>query len=328
MKYSLRGVLRGVFLILFFILSISGHHIFAATVALVTNVDNSEYQVSRETFAQNLKEEAAQNNLSVDFVTIDSKGNKEDFISQLKNAEKTADLFFVAGTPNAMLVKEAGITKPVVFAAVADPVGAKLVNQLDYSGTNFTGVQCSVPEDRQVKALLLALPSVKKVGLLYTPGDPAPAGQAKKWKDVLSSKGITVHEIFIPDTLASADELSALTAQFAGKVDVIVTTADSKVVSFGEGMIKSANENKIPTYAGVIALVKKGALMCLGFDFPEGAKVAALMAREILSGRNPMTMPVGAYPKYKLVLNLKTAQQLKIEIPPETLKLASEVIRE
>ncbi|MDD5669932.1 MAG: ABC transporter substrate-binding protein [Candidatus Omnitrophica bacterium] len=327
MECGFRTALRGVFFVFLFIMSISCHT-YAATVALVTNVDNSEYQVSRETFAQSLKEDAARSNLSIDFITIDSKGNKEDFISQLKNIEKTADLFFVAGTPNAMLVKEAGITKPVIFAAVADPVGAKLVNQLDYSGTNFTGVQCSVPEDRQIKALLLALPSIKRVGLLYTPGDPAPASQAKKWKDVLSSKGITVHEVFIPDTLASSDELSALTAQFAGKVDVIVTTADSKVVSFGDGMIKVANENRIPTYAGVIALVKKGALMCLGFDFPEGAKVAVPMAREILGGRNPMTMPVGAYPKYKLVLNIKTAQQLKVEIPPETLKLASEVIKD
>ncbi|MBU1998172.1 MAG: hypothetical protein KKE64_01605, partial [Candidatus Omnitrophica bacterium] len=198
---------------------------YAAKIAIVTNVDNPDYKNCRETFEREIKREGPANGIDIDFVYLDTKGDKAAFISGVNNLAAEVDLFFVAGTPNALAIKEAGVTKPVLFNAIAGPVGAKLVNSLEAPGTNFTGVHCAVPEDRQLRALLLAVPNVRRIGLLYNPSDPAPAGQAKKWKDAIMGKeGLEIREFFIPETVNSAEALAEVTRALVGQVDVIVST--------------------------------------------------------------------------------------------------------
>jgi putative ABC transport system substrate-binding protein len=301
---------------------------YAATVALVTNADNPDYKTARDSFEQALKKESVARNVPVDFVFIDGKGNKDDFIAQIKKIEKDVALIFVAGTPNAVALKEGGIAKPVIFSAVAGPVKAQLVNSLEKPGTNFTGVHCAVPEDRQLKALQLVLPKAKKIGLLYNPADPSVAGQAGRWKTVIAEKGLEAVEFFIPETVNSADTLAEAVKPMIGKVDVILTTADAKVSPYGEGMIKIAEENAIPTYTSLTSLVRKGSLVSLGFDFAEGAKLSAPQALDIIAGKNPAEMPVLTFPQYKLLINMKAAQKIKVDVPIEAVKVASEIIKE
>lgn len=302
---------------------------YAAKIAILTNIDNPDYKSCRNSFEQAVKKEADSRNVPIEIVYVDGQGDKENFIAEIKKIEPSVDLFFVAGTPNALAVKEAGVTKPVIFNAIAGPVGAGLVNSLEAPGTNFTGVHCAVPEDRQIRALLLTLPNVKKIGLLYNPNDPAPAGQAKKWKDsVILKEGLEIVEFFIPETVKSADDLAEATKPMIGKVDVIVTTADAKVSPYGEGMINVANTNGVPTYTSLTSLAKRGALVSLGFNFVEGAKLSAPQALDILAGKSPANIPVTTFTQYKLVLNLKTAQKIKLDIPLEAVKTASEVIKE
>jgi putative ABC transport system substrate-binding protein len=226
-----------------------------------------------------------------------------------------------------MAVKQAGITKPVIFTAIANPVGAKLVNSLDAPGTNFTGGHCAVPEDKQLRALLMVLPKVKKIGILYNPEDPAPASQAKAWKNAIIAQGLEAIEFLIPATIKSADELAEATKPMVGKVDVIVTTADAKVSPYGDGMIKVANDNNIPTYVSLGQLVNKGALVSLGYNFVEGARLNVTQAFQILNGRNPADIAVTTFPEYRLVVNSKTAKAIGVEIPLKALKMASEVVQ-
>jgi putative ABC transport system substrate-binding protein len=226
-----------------------------------------------------------------------------------------------------MAVKAAGITKPVIFSCIANPIGAKLVNSLDKPGTNFTGNHCAVPEDKQLRALLMVLPDAKKIGVLYNPEDPAPATQAKRWKDAIDAQGLVAVEFLIPATVKSADELAEATKPMIGKVDVIVTTADAKVSPYGEGMIRVANENKTPSYVSLNQLVNKGALVSLGYNFVEGARLNVGQAMEIFKGKDPSDIPVNTFPEYRLVINSQTAQAIGVSIPLRALKIASEVVK-
>jgi len=296
-------------------------------VLLAVNADNPDYANARNTFREGLEAEGSKAGLDVKFTVLDTKGDKDAFMAKLKELEPTIDLIFVPGTPNAMAVKQAGITKPVIFTAIANPVGAKLVNSLDAPGTNFTGGHCAVPEDKQLRALLMVLPKVKKIGILYNPDDPAPASQAKKWKDAIAAQGLEAVDFSIPATTKSADELAEATKPMVGKVDVIVTTADAKVSPYGAGMITVANENKIPTYVSLGQLVNKGALVSLGYNFVEGAKLNVTQAIQILSGRSPADIAVTTFPEYRLVVNSKTAKAIGVEIPLKALKMASEVVQ-
>jgi len=296
-------------------------------VLLAVNADNPDYANARGAFKNTLEAEGAKAGLAIKFTVLDTKGDRAAFLARLKELEPTIDLIFVPGTPNAMAVKEAGITKPVIFTALANPVGAKLVNSLDAPGTNFTGGHCAVPEDKQLRALLMVLPKVKKIGILYNPEDPAPASQAKKWKDAIAAQGLEAIDFSIPATTKSADELAEATKPIVGKVDVVVTTADAKVSPCGEGMIRIANENKIPTYVSLGQLVNKGALVSLGYNFVEGAKLNATQAVQILNGKNPAGVAVTTFPEYRLVVNTKTAKAIGVEIPLKALKMASEVVQ-
>ena len=296
-------------------------------VLLAVFFDNPDYESSRKAFREELDKQAKSANVKIDFMLLDTQGSKGLFISQLKKMEPQVDLIFVAGTPNCLAVKEAGITKPVIFTAVADPVGAKLVNSLDVPKTNFTGCHCAVSIRRQLSALTFVIPQVKKIGLLYNPKDQAPASQVAHWKEAIAGLGLQSIEFPIPEYANSADTLADATRAMIGKVDVIVTTADAKVSAYGEGMVAVANTNKIPTYASLNSLVRKGALMSLGFDFPKGAAATASQAMEIFKGKNPGKVPVVTIPEYKLVVNLNTAKAIDLIIPDSVIKTAAEIIK-
>ena len=137
-----------------------------------------------------------------------------------------------------------------------------------------------------------------------------------------------VIDFSIAKDASSADQLAEAAKAAVGKVDVLVTTADAKVAAYGEGMIKIAAENKIPTYASLSQLVKKGAVLSLGFNFVEAVKTVNVpQAIKILNGENAGAIPVKTYPVYKLAINVNTAKAIGIDIPVQALKTASEVIQ-
>ncbi len=299
----------------------------AKKVLLAVYFDNPDYKTARNTFRAELTKAAAREGLDIEFMELNTNRDKEAFITRLKELEPEVDLIFTTGTPNAMAVKQAGITKPVVFSAVANPVGAKLVKSLDRPGTNFTGNYCAVSASNQLRALLLTLPSVKKIGILYNPDDPAPTSQAKGWRKAVKDAGLELEEFFIPKETSSAADLAEATKQAVGKVDVLVTTADAKVSPYGEGWIDACIENKIPTYATLAQLVRKGALLSLGYNFAEGAKMNVSQAMDILKGKSPKDIACNTFREYQLLINMSTAKKIGVSIPLRALRTASEIIK-
>jgi len=297
----------------------------AKTVVIALCYSNPDYAVSSKVFEEGLTKEFKIRKSALEVIHIDTNGDKELFIAKIKEFEPKADLFFVAGTPNAVLLKEAGITKPVLFTAVADPVSAKLVDKLDKPGGNFTGNHCAVPEDRQLTMLLLVAPKTQKIGLLYTPGDIAAASQIEAWKNAIKAKNKEYVEIPIPDSVSSEEEMAATAKAAAGKVDVIVTVAENKVSQLGAGVIAAAKDMHIPYYSSLLQLVEKGALAGLGFDFSATAKLSVTQARSILNGASCASMAVITFPKYRFLINAATAKALGIVIRSDV-KSAAEII--
>ncbi len=295
-------------------------------VLLAVYYDNTDYDTCRNIFKEELALEAKKAGLTLEFMVLDTHGSKELFINQLKKMEPQIDLIFTAGTPNCLAIKEAGITKPVIFTAVADPVEAKLVESLVQPNTNFTGSHCAVSADRQLSALLYVIPAAKKIGFLYNPEDPAPVSQVKAWKEAMARIKMKAIEYLIPSAANSIDSLADAAQPIVGKVDVLVTLADAKISAFSEGVIAVANTHKIPTYASLNSLVKKGALISLGFDFKAGTLITVPQAINILNGADPATIPVITHSEYRLVINMNTARIIGLKIPPNVLKNAAEVI--
>lgn len=295
-------------------------------VLLAVYYDNSEYGISRNAFREKFAKEAKKAGFNIEFMVLDTQGSKELFLTQIKKMEPDVDLIFTAGTPNCLAIKEAGIVKPVIFTAVADPVGAKLVESLAQPNTNFTGSHCAISADRQLSALLYVIPAAKRIGFLYNAEDPAPVSQVKAWKEAIARIKMKSIEFLIPKKANSVDSLAAAAKPMVRKVDVLVTLADAKISAFGEGVIAVANANKIPTYASLNSLVHKGALVSLGFDFKAGALLTVSQGIDILNGADPATLPVITNYEYRLVINMNTARIIGLEISTNVLKNAAEVI--
>ncbi len=300
----------------------------AQKILLGVFADNPDYASARESFRTNLEKEALLSGLDVEFIELNTQGDRAAFIARLQELSPEVDMVYTTGTPNALAVKESGISNPVLFSAVANAVGAKLVQSNEVPGTNFTGAYCGINPANQLRALLLALPTTKTVGLLYNVSDPSPRGQAAGWKKAIANAGLQVKEFYIPETVNSPEGLAEATKPMIGNVDIIITMADAKVTPNGEGMIKVANENNMPTYVSVAVLVRKGALLSLGFNFKEGARIINVpQAIKILKGENPAVIPVETYTDYDLVINAKTAKKIGKAISSRVLSIASEVIQ-
>jgi putative tryptophan/tyrosine transport system substrate-binding protein len=305
--------------------------VFAARVkkvAIAYYYDSPEYSTVIENFKTTLESSLGSVSHKVEFVTVTNQGDRDAFIASVKAIQNEVDMFFVPGTVNAMAVKEAEVTKPVIFSGVADPVAAKLVNTLEKPGTNFTGTHCAVPVDRQFKTFRAVVPGAKKIGLFYSPNDPAPLAQVKAWKAAIEAARLTAIEFFIPQEADSHQDIVAAASQMVGKVDVIVTMAEPKLTKYYDAVIEVADSAGLPYYSTLSNAVTHGALASVGFDFAAAARISAQQqAIAVLAGKDPGDMPVLTFPKYRLSINLKAARKLKLRMPEAVVQSANEVIR-
>ncbi len=304
----------------------------AQKILLAVYKDTHDYQITRQAFQSGLDQAAKQEGLDIEWVELNQVGVKEEtFVSSLKQIENSIDMIFVAGTPNALAVKKAGIKKPVLFAAVANPKKAKLVHTLHHPGTNFTGTYCAVSANRQLQTILKFLPSRKNIAIIYNPFDPSPAAQVAEWEKVilfLEDSNINLTKIRIPEQVQSVQGMTAFMNKLNKKIDILITTADFKISQYGEGIIQVANQSKIPVYSSLNYLVEKGALLSVGFKFKQAVEnISVAQGIKILKGVLPTDIPVGTLPEYSLAINLKTAKQVGIELPEKMIQAADIIIQ-
>ncbi|MBU1086762.1 MAG: ABC transporter substrate-binding protein [Candidatus Omnitrophica bacterium] len=320
----------GVFLSCFLIWPQTGWT--AQKILLAVFYEIPDYLITLQAFKAGLAQAAKQQGKELEWLELKQlDGNIHDFISKLKEIENTIDLVFVAGTPTAMAVLESGIKKPVLFAAVANPKKAKLVDNLHSPGRNFTGIYCAVSANRQLQTILSSFPEIKNITIIYNPFDPAPTAQVEEWfKAVMVRKDLDIkfNKIKIPEQVNSAQSMREFMNTLDKTMDILITTADAKISSYGEAIIQVANQNNIPVYSSLNSMVEAGALFSLGFKFKQAAEqLSVSQALRILNGTLPQDIPVCTLPEYNLVINLKTAKQIGIKFPEKILQEADQIIQ-
>ncbi|MCG2712526.1 MAG: ABC transporter substrate-binding protein [Candidatus Omnitrophica bacterium] len=316
-------------LALMFLILLNTNALAAQKILIAVYNDNPEYSAVREIFVWGLKQEVNKLGMKVEFAYLIDTDNRREFMQRLKEQARDAQMIFTAGTPNAMAIKEAGIKIPVLFSAVADPKKAHLVKSFHDPASNFTGAYCAVAAHTQLQMLLKICPQTKILGILYNPRDPGPVSQVQSWHKAASYvPGIKIMNFHIPQSVISEEGLAEVTKDMIGLVDVIVTMTDAQVSPFGRGMIEAANKNNIPTYVSMSELIEKGALVSLGFNFKEATKIVNIpQAIKILQGIPPSAIPVGTYPYYELIINLKTAQEIGVNFPNDIINSAAKIIK-
>ncbi|HGP4645564.1 TPA: ABC transporter substrate binding protein, partial [Vibrio cholerae O1] len=208
---------------------------------------------------------------------------------------------------------------PIVFTAVTDPVGAKLVKQLEQPGKNVTGLSDLSPVEQHVELIKEILPNVKSIGVVYNPGEANAVSLMELLKLSAAKHGIKLVEA---TALKSADVQSA-TQAIAEKSDVIYALIDNTVASAIEGMIVAANQAKTPVFGAATSYVERGAIASLGFDYYQIGVQTADYVAAILEGKEPGSLDVQVAKGSDLVINKTAAEQLGITIPEAVLARAT-----
>jgi putative ABC transport system substrate-binding protein len=233
------------------------------------------------------------------------------------------DAIVAISTPSAQAVVAATKDIPVVFTAVTDPVGAKLIDNPEKPGGNVTGMTDLSPIAQHLDLIARITPNAKRIGVIYNPGEANSVTLVGLVKEHAPAHGMTIVEAAAPrsnDVLAAARSL-------VGKVDAVYVPTDNTVVSALEGVIKTGIENKLPIYAGDTDSVPRGAIAALGFNYYDvGRQTGAIVAR-VLKGEKPGDIAIQGVEKTELAVNPKSAEAMGVTIPAEVIAEAKTVVK-
>jgi putative ABC transport system substrate-binding protein len=235
------------------------------------------------------------------------------------------DVILATGAPATQQLLRATRTVPIVFVLVPDPVGSGFVESLSRPGGNATGFMTFEYglSGKWLELLKEIAPGVTRAAVLRDPALPAGIGQFAIIQSVVQSVGVDVSPISVRDAAEIERAISAFARSSNG--GLIVTTSALARVHINL-IITLAARHKLPAVYWDRPSVASGGLISYGANDIDPFRRAAGYVDRILKGENPADLPVQAPTKYELVINLKTAKALGLDVPPSLLARANEVI--
>jgi putative ABC transport system substrate-binding protein len=235
------------------------------------------------------------------------------------------DVIVTGGSADTLAAKESTKTIPIVMSQDSDPVGSGFIASLAHPGGNITGL-ASLSSELTAKLLELvkdALPRVSSVTVLRGPG-PGNARIPRDLESIAQSLGMKVQfsEIKQPDDLNPA-----LDAIAKANISALVVTGGPFATGQRKQIVEFASKDRIPAAYYRSEFVNGGGLMSYSPNRDDLARRAAIYVDKILRGAKPADLPVEQPMKFQLVINLKTAKQIGLTIPPNVLARADKVIK-
>ncbi len=237
------------------------------------------------------------------------------------------DIIVVSSVQGSLAAKKATQTIPIVFAIAQDPVGVGLVASRARPGGNVTGLTDFARElaGKRLELLKETVPKVSRVAILsWKPAGPDYAAERNELESAARAFGLQLEPVEVrgPDDLENA--FSAMTRTNA---DAFMGMTDTRLARNRKRIVKLAVKNRLPAIFQGRVFAEVGGLMSYGTNRAEWRRRIAIYVDKILKGAKPGDLPVEQPTKFELVINLKTAKQIGVTIPPEILLQADKVIR-
>jgi ABC-type uncharacterized transport system substrate-binding protein len=274
-----------------------------------------------------LKEIGLEEGKQFSLVIGDMKGNSKAAEEAAKNFEREkVNVIYALGTSAITAATAVTADVPIIFCIGSDPVAMGLVESFVRPGGRLTGIHF-VNRDLTAKRLEILkeiLPKASRVLTFYDPGSRIATESAKLGREEAKRLGIK----FIERHVTSVDELKkSLQGLKAGEADVFFYTIDPLVISQAQLIIDTAKAKKLATMFHEQSLVGKGALASYGQNYYQLGWLSAKYVQKVLSGTPPRDLRVETVEDVELAINLKTAKELGLTIPPNVLARAKKVIK-
>jgi putative tryptophan/tyrosine transport system substrate-binding protein len=245
-----------------------------------------------------------------------------DLVAELVGLK--VDVIFALNTPATRAAKNGTKTIPVVFTWVADPMD--LVASLARPGGNVTGLSTVTADlsGKRLDILKEAIPGVYRVGVLLHSDNPIPVRLFRDMENASPQFGIRLHSLGVrgPGELQKVFDIAA-----KERIGALFVIEEAVIASYRTRVLELAAKQRLPTMSLYKEFAETGGLLTYGADLPDLFRRAATYVDKILKGTKPNDLPVEQPMKFEFVINLKTAKQIGLTIPPNILARADRVIR-
>ena len=298
-----------------------------AKVLRIGYLSSSFASVRTEAFRQGLREIGYVEGKNITIEYRDAEGKIErysDLASDLVSLK--VDVIFTVGTPGAMAAKNATKTIPIVFTSVGDPVGIGLVASLARPGGNITGLSTLAP-DLSGKALELlkeTVPKLSHVAVVWNPDNPGKTSSLKETEVAARALRLQLQSL---EVRGPNDIEPAFQAARRERAGALIVLRDVVVSSQTKRIVELTLKNRLPAIYNDRGFVDAGGLMSYGPNIDDLFHRAGTYVGKILKGTKPADLPVEQPMKFEFIINLKTAKQIGLTIPPNVLVRADRVIR-
>jgi putative ABC transport system substrate-binding protein len=236
------------------------------------------------------------------------------------------DAIFTASSPAIFALKAATQTIPIVFFGTSDPVGLGIVASLAHPGGNVTGITALASDlwPKRLELLKEIFPKLSRVAMLWNTGNPGMALEAKATSDVAKPLGITLQDRGVKNPNDLDVVFGVISKE---RPDGFLALMDPVLNSYQKRILDFVKQNHLPAIFETKTWVEAGGLISYGADYAGAHRRAAALMDKILKGTKPSEIPVEQPTKFELVINLKTAKEIGLTIPPNVLARADRVIR-
>jgi putative ABC transport system substrate-binding protein len=236
------------------------------------------------------------------------------------------DVIVTSSTSGVLAAKKATTTIPIVLAGVSDPVGSGLVASLARPGGNVTGLSLLAPElsGKRLELLKEAFPRLSRVAVLRDPDNIANTLQFSETEAVAHALRVQLQSLTVQTPSDFEKAFSAITK---GRADALITIRTPLTYGNLRRIVEFAAKNRLPAMYPDREFVDAGGLMTYGPVGEDLHRRAATYVDKILKGTKPVDLPVEQPMKFELVINMKTANQTGLAIPPNVLARADRVIK-
>jgi putative ABC transport system substrate-binding protein len=236
------------------------------------------------------------------------------------------DALVVSSVPAIRAAKRATTTVPVVMVISVDPVAIGIVKSLAKPGGNITGI-VSFNRDLRKQGLELlkqAVPGLERVGVLWNSEGRASATAFKDYENAAPAKRIQLQSLEVRGSTPNLE--GAYQAAVKGRAGAVVAVGNAALARHAKQIAELALKNRLPSMSERSGYAADGGFMDYSADYTENFRRVAVYMDKILKGAKPADLPVEPT-KFDLAVNLQTARQLGIAVPPELVKRASRVIK-
>ena len=238
---------------------------------------------------------------------------------------RPVDVIATFGTPASLAAKQATTTIPIVMISIGDPVRAGLVPSLARPGGNITGNTSLGPDvgAKRLQILKEVIPTVSRVAFLWNPDNASNVLQFEELQRAAPRLGVTVISVSVGPRIEFE---TAFAAMMKERPDAFAMTAEPFHQTHIAWIMDFMAKNRLAAMYQLSENVRAGGLMSYGASEPDLYRRAAGYVHKILQGTKPADLPVEQPVKFELVVNLKTAKALGLELTPTFIARADEVI--